>query len=748
VRTLRACAALLIVAGAAIWAYSSLRADPQALEDGTLILGLLSNSDDSSAQSDGAILELSHARRNVRIEFLREALSSEAAADKLRWHEHALAIALSQVDYAEATALYRAAIRPALDRSPQAAALRESFALISRWSLIQEIAPDDAATLSSKLVARLAAERSAEIRDQLAAAIAELAPRLAQAAAANIADKLIAIATSVEPTSIYDPIRALIAIAPQLSPEQRRELAKGLVSRLSVEKNRAFLGALAPALPPLSSSLDAKTAAELATTLAARIVEEFDARSLTALVNAFAGVAARVDSIDAERIATNLVQHVKFEPDPSVLFPITQALAAFGDRLPRSVYEDAGDGLLKRIRSERDVATLSDYALSFGALKGKAAPKQFEAASIEIVSRFATEHDMQALTALSGAIESVADVLEPSVAERLSLLLVARMFAENHPGSLLHIAEGLESIADEARGAGASALVSRLTARMAQEKSSHVLRGLAFSVAAFRNASGDFDAAAGILVKRMESEDETDDLRRLTSGLYALREKSSSRYFERAASILAGRIETQIKPAEVADLVVSLHALAGKATAEPFERAVTAIVMNPNDRSALEASLSRLAGKLRPEATKQITAMLESQVARENDPESRRILNASLALLPDHARPLSDLFNPLCPAPAWEDLAMQAIHHPRANAGEMEPDFAHLAADDDDGDDGPPEEPPLDFHQLSDAVRDLRPPHANPSISAAFPWAGMGLIAMGGLALLYSLRSRATFNQL
>ncbi len=745
---LRALAVLLIIAGVAIWVYSSMRGDPRAVEDGKRILASLGSGDGESAQEDAALVELSHARREVQISFLREALHSEAAADKLRRHEHAISVALSQVDYAEALALYRGAIRPELDQSPHATALRECFALISRWSLIQEVTAEDAAVVASKLVARLATESNAETKDQLSEAITALAPRLAQAPASSIADKLIAITTSVDSSSIYGPIHALIAVAPQLSTDRRRELATGLVARLSAEKNRAFLAALAPALPPLSASLDAKTATESAMMLAARIVDEFDSRSLAALVIAFRGVSGRADSADAERIAANLLQHVKLEPDPTVLFPLTQALAAFGDRLPRKVYQDAGDALLKRIRSERSVATLSDYAFSFGALIGKADPQQFEDASIEIVSRFATERDMQALTALAGAIESVADVLKPAVAERLSSLLVARMLEEHHVGSFLHIAAGLESIADEAQGPAVGELVARLTARMNHEQSSHVMRGLAFSVAAFKNAPGNFDEAAARLVTRMDDEQAPDDLRRLASGLYALREKASPRFFEKAASILASRIETQMNPGELPDLVVSLHAMAGKASSEPFERAAAAVVANPRGLSALEPTLSRLGGKLREEKAKEIAAILESKITGAQDAQSRQLLEEALAHLPGHSRPVSDLFSPLCPESEWEELAAKAMHtKPRTPAAGIEPDFAQFGADDDDGGNGPPEEPPLDFHQLSDAVRDSRPAYSNTTSSGAFPWTGIGLIAMGGLMLLYSLRSRAKFNQ-
>ena len=69
---------------------------------------------------------LSYRRRAaVQISFLREALHSEAAADKLRRHEHAISVALSQVDYAEAPPALPRRDTAELDQSPHATALRK-----------------------------------------------------------------------------------------------------------------------------------------------------------------------------------------------------------------------------------------------------------------------------------------------------------------------------------------------------------------------------------------------------------------------------------------------------------------------------------------------------------------------------------------------------------------------------------------------------------------------------------------------
>ena len=197
-------------------------------------------------------------------------ISKQRGADKLRRHEHAISVALSQVDYAEASALYREAIHPALNTTLPPEALQECFTLLERWSLIDQITPDDAASIANKLVARIKPEQETEHIGIFDSSIADLAPRLNGSAAASITDQLALIATSSDPSLIHDTVRTLNALAPRLSNEKRRDLAAGLASRLASETERRLLIALAPAFPPLCSTLDSKTANEATSALGGR----------------------------------------------------------------------------------------------------------------------------------------------------------------------------------------------------------------------------------------------------------------------------------------------------------------------------------------------------------------------------------------------------------------------------------------------------------------------------------------------
>lgn len=720
-----------------------------------------------TANDASTLLKISQATRAVRAALLREALSSEPAANKLRLHEQGLSVALSRLSYSDAVALYREAILPALKADPGPKALRQCFALLSRWSLTEQVSPRDAGEIASRLTSQLSsvseeAQETATL-DQYAGAIVELAPRVAPEIAAKLAGRLLARATAErDPAVLHPQIRSLVALAPLLTVEARGKYASALVSRLLTERDSSALLALASALAPLTATLDPKAAGELAQKLSGRIMAEFDNDTLFALDSAFAAVAAKADAEAVSRISAKLLRHVELEPDPSILLMETQPLAAFGKKLPAGVYEEAAASILKRIEAKPSASTLSVLAYCLGAFKDRAkGDRFFSDAASEIVSRFATERDTGGLSALASAIDSVADLLDAAEAERLSSLLVNRLFEERNPGSLLYIAVGLTSTADEARGPGTAALVGRLTDRMREEHSAHVLRSLAFSAGAFTGVEANVDAGADVLLRRMDEENDPEQLRDLTSGLYALRNKADVRWFEKAASILASRIETQLDPGKLLPLIASLHALEAKASPEPFERAASAIVANANNLAPLEPGLQRIASELRPEKAEELARVIQARMAREQDARMLRVLGRTLAdlrvdtskmdirralAIPQAPCQLSqspgELLNPLCSENSWNELAFTVVHA-EANPPkeDLEADFTQLAPDDDDAaTDSSGGTWKLDFRQLSDAVNEFRVADPETAGIGTVHWPGLVMLILGGLVLFYSLR--------
>ncbi len=733
-------------------------------------MSALGTEEEPSERSALALVALAHSDHEVRVAFLRAALGSGNGLGAIESREQGISVALSQVDYSEAVSLYRDAIRPALMSPHSSKLLRACFALIYRWSLFSQISAADAARIASQIADGLATEREAASLDVTSgdvysAAIEDLAPRLSPESAAGLAAKLFDRATTASEVSVVRAAtQALMAVAPRISADSRRELAKALVARLTTERRWAVILLLSPALAPLSATLDAAAAGNLAGLLAGRIASEWNPETIDALISAFRVTAAKADDAAARKIGATLLDHVKLEPDPSVLLLVTQALVAFGDKLPAGIYQEAGEALLQRLKTEGNAGTLSVYAFSLGVLKDRAGEDQLEGASSEIVSRIVKERDLQTLASLAAAVEPVADDLDPAAAERLSTMLVDRMMREYDAGSLLYLAVALDSIADEARGRPAASLVAQLSGRMRREERANVLRSLAFSVAGFKNADGNFDAPAEALVSRMKQENAPDELRALSSGLYALRDKVSAQAFEKAAAILASRIETQLNPTSIRSLADSLHALGGKAGAQPFEHAATAIVANVNNFAALEPALRHVAAHVRAAKAKELSSVLIERIGKEQDAGMLRVLGQALADLPitgESQAPVRifeipdapcqashsavQLFNPLCSESAWNELAAEVTHAKRRSPeDEVPPDFAQLAPDDDDVATGPSrEERPLDFREISKAAGADRPPRETPRSTGLLFWPGLGLLAGGALVLFFSLRAPA-----
>lgn len=749
----------IIVVGS-FWWHNAHRAKAEAQR----ILAALGDGEEPSPQVATALVELGRSDHDVRLAFLQSVLASEARSRTLHIHELGVSVAVSQVDYSEAVALYRDAIRPALMSSHQPKVLQECFTLISRWSLFSQISPPDAARLASQLADALAVEREPATLELYSAAIEDLAPRLSLESAGSLAAKLFNLATAQSDLgAARAAIQGLIAVAPRISVNHRRELADALVARLAAERRRPVILVLSPALPSLGATLDPAASSKLAGVLAARIMSEWDPEAIDALIPALRSAAANAGPVEAQQIGTALLQHVKLEPDPAVLLLITQAFAVFGDKLPVRMYEEAGKALLERLRAEGNAGTLSVLAFSLGVLKDKAGGDQFEAASSEIVSRIVKEHDLQTLASLTAAVDPVADDLEPPAAGRLSSLLVTRVMQEYDAGSLLYLAVALSSIADEAGGKAAAALVEQLSNRMRREQRSNVVRSLAFGIAAFKKTDGTFEAPAELLVSRMTEENGPEELRALTSGLYALRDKVSARVLAQAASILAARIESQLTPASIRMLAESLHSLAGKTGPEPFEQAASAIAANVNNLAALEPALHQVSAKLRSEKARELSTILIERIGREQDPDALRVLGQALADLPVTAtgKNISPIFeipdapcqashsaiqllNPLCSESSWMALAAETIHAKRpAVSDDLPPDFTQLAPDDDDVATGPSEDAPsLDFRQISGAIDPYRPARQTRGETKPWLWSGIALLILGVLALVYSSRAQ------
>jgi hypothetical protein len=749
-RKFRIAGFVLAAAGVVLGWISIRRQQTHTTAEGQRLLAQLSTSEDAQA-----LVQLSNSPLGVRRAFLDQALSSDAAANQILRHQHALSVALSRVDFADARRLYEEVLRKRLLDASSPDVIEACMVLLVRWDLIPEISARDAGLMANRIEQRIEAEAAKGAPGRYAPAIGALAERLTPESADVLMSRLFTIAVSVAPANAHDAVQALAAVAPRASTARRRDLALALAKRLSEATGRQPVVVLAPMLAPLVADSDENEADEIASRITQRIVNEYDANDINVFLPALRAVAKKVGPQAAERDGRLILSHIEFESQPTVLLSLTQSLYSFGDRIPIEVYRSAAESLLKRIRVETNEDALTVVTASLGVLNHKATQAEFTEAANRIVELFSTAKDMMADAALADAIDAVADELQPPVAETLSSMLIARMLEERRIGPLMYIAAGLISMADEVVLPGANVLSGRLLTRLRRDSNPDALRTIAFSIAAFTNANANWNEAAAVLASRIADEDDPDDLRKLASGLYALRSKASPKYFDQAAEVIARDIGTRVKGDEIAELTASLHAMAEKAGAEPFEQAASAIVANTNQTENLELSLSRIAPKVRGPKAQELTQTLADRIAHEQDPDKLRALGNSLAdfsnrpehaaasrlmTLPDAPCQLapakSALLNPLCSEPSWTGIAANVLQVRIPSRDLIEPDFKQLADEDDD--DAPAsqvgeEEPTLSFRKLSDVVTGLGARTAIPDESET-PWAAIAL-AVCGLAL-------------
>lgn len=741
---------VLSIVGVALGLISMRQRRASAVAEGGRLMGALDTSEDAQA-----LVQLSQSPFSVRRAFLEQALSSDAWAEQLLAHQHALSVALSRIDFGDARRLYEEVLRGRLLDDPPASVIEASTLLLARWDLVPEVRSSDAAAISARMAERMEADAPKGGLERYAPVLSVLAPRLTAESADALTVRLFNLGVNNNSANGTEAVAALGAIAARATVVRRRELATRLIERLSGETRRQSVMTLARMLTPLSTSADESAAAEISAKIVRQIVTVWESSSIDALLPALRSVAPKTPSPDAERDARLILGRIDYELQPAILLSLTNALNCFGDRIPREIYQQTAESLLKRIRVESNEGALVTLTASLGALNHKASKEQFTAAAENIVSRFAGARDMTANAALAGAIDAVADELDPPVAERLSSMLVARMLEERQTGSLLYIATGLASIADEVEQPGANALSGRLLTRLLRESNPPSLRTLAFSMASFIHASTNADAAARVLSSRIAEEDDPDDVRQLASGLYALRDKAGSKYLDQAAGSIAQKIGTRMRPDDIAKLAVSLNAMAGKAGPEPYERAAAAIVANADQIVALEPALALIAPAVREPKARELVRILAGRVARKQDPATLRALGNALAAFPEVpwdsdaakllripdapcqiAPPQAAVLNPLCSEASWLAGAEAVLRMKPPPRELIAPDFAQLAADDDD--DAPASdsdrEPVIDFRKLSAALTSLRARRPIQEESAT-PWAAIVLLICGVASL-------------
>jgi hypothetical protein len=704
---------------------------------------------------------------------LCQSLSTPTGADQLHGNEQSLFVSLSHVRSADAGALFRHCIVPALETSTDANIIQESDSLLRRWSIPPTLSVRERSALAAKLVDRMYEENGRDALYALSAVLAEIAPgvnnadKLSQRLLQRIShdhdersrEALISGLVALEQKSTLidllleerDPYglqilsRSAADFEKSLTPAQAGELARKLIKRLSGEANPLAVEAIELLLEPLQTKLSAAETSEVAASLVERSIWESSSATIEVLMSGLAVFARNLDPETSSKLATRIAARLDSEPSPEIVAIFASGLGGLAPKADRKVLEATAVHLVSRVAEEDDPADVVSLAQALASLKQYAGQPNIAQAATIIVHRMIAERKIETMVTFSAAVEKLDGEVHQQESEALGEAIVNRIAAESNRTAILPLAMALDAVDEGIRPPVAEGLVEKLLARMRTEQDPEALRALAVGMRFLedKTSAAKYEEAAAILVRAMQKN--PDAQRVLAFGLHSFVAKASASPFEQAAdllivkpdvegleaikyrvrpdqmdhatSLLVDRILSQTSPEAIHSLTLDLQALEDRA----------------NNGSELAA---RLLARMPKEPFKKVLAILPltaAQIAQIDSPCEMVLQVKAADRLPLIAR---ELQNPACSEPAWISLA-SAFGAVRGSAPKQsaEIDFDGMGALKDDDDDqgtakpGPADPLRVDFNGLSRELDQYR--------SSETSWLWQVLVLMGLSAIVY-----------
>ncbi len=733
-------AACLFVAGLALISFSI---RDQRERDFAVASRLFAVFDAKAELSDSeahALQELADATTGIRAAFLRVALTDAKKSARLSAHQHALSVALSKVDRRETRALYDDEVLSHIETSGDAVVLRECFALVARWGILDVLGLAERDRLAGTLVERVGGTQDTELRNELIAGLGQFKGQISTGTAQQQAGAIVALLLKEQDSYAARSLASVLPVftsqigegeadeltvelvrkiqvtfsrerlAPLLAALQeiesrgsspvKAETGQMLVERIELARDPADLPLWGPVLMPLGNTFRESKADELATRLLRRIEFETQSLSLQSLVTALNAFAPNVSSTKAEEIARVLITRVR-EGDIVSLPTEVAGILQLGAKLRAETFDQARHSLLDNLRKQDDAKALALVGFNLGELSVGVSKGGFDDAVKIIVDKMSRQDGSYELTLLDGALENLAKVgISPSTAAGGAKLLVERIGREQHIPEFLRLAVGLEILAKWVPEESDGLLTGHLIERMRESSSASVLRAVAFNIGDFEAGASRAQilAAATKLSQRIAIEDRTTDLRALAAGMVNLGDRVPEQFFEDAAARAEGLMKTEADFEARTDLTATLRALKERAGEED-----------------------------------------EAQ-----EPETETKLDEASARI---------LCDPLSNQEEWEQLALKIVPTKTGKQGdddddEERADFHTLLVADDDGESdttGQHVGYPIDFNRLSDALDPFRPHALRDSRMTPAAVTGAGLVIVSLLLAIAAMRrSRVT----
>jgi hypothetical protein len=663
-----------ILAGLAIAVGSRFTQRRKETEVSAQILDRISSREHPTTEEAGAVGELFEASLNTRVEFLSSALSA-AYVERVRMNEQGLSVALSRVKSADAGALIRRAILPALTISSDAKVLLEGDVFMRRWGISGVMSQGERDSLASKLVERIYEENERDLLNALSTVLSGIAEGVRPKTADALSRRLIQrIAHDHDARSREALVAGLIALAPseeivsrlidmfleepdpyglqilardarefekKLGAAKAAEIAQKLTARLAGEPNSLSVQSLEGLLEPLQETIGPRETAEVASALVDRAKWEWSGTTVQALMSGLSVFGKKLDQATARELAQRLAARLDLEPSAETVAIFATGLGGM-DRADDSTIEMAAAHVVARIAKEPDAANIESLAEALAALKERAGERNIGRAATTIVKRMIREPDLNAQVTLSSAVEKLDGEMPRDEAEALGTEIVARVVVEPDHSAILPLTMAIDALDESIDAPKAEELVSKLLVRMRVDHDPEVLRALAVGMRFLKDkASTDkFEEAASILVAAMKRAQSPEDLRTLAFGLHSFIAKAGAAPFEEAASQLIARMAAEPDPAVQQVLVEGLEAIQSRVRAEQVDQAASILVDRITEQTSAEKidslalDLEGIQDRVAPIARSRLASRLMARMAGERDPNLLRALGKALASLP------------------------------------------------------------------------------------------------------------------
>lgn len=604
----------------------------------------------------------------VREEFLAAALATGANAATLAEQRQGWMVALSQVRFADATALSKRILLPRLFTSEEEGDIRQAVYLMDQWDFAQMISESDRNQIMEQISERLTVSKSQETAEALASVLPVLLPNKGSIGNKGVLRLISRLGVETNGHILGTIGTAIATLEPRLEEKGTREVALKLAALIEAEQGATRLTVEAFLFAPLAGRLSVAESSRLAAALIERVPGSLDPVSLRAICAVLQSVSPRMDSASADAVSMAVRERMEKEIGAKPLNNLAQALGASAQKVSADQFDQLLAWLMDRMELPFPELAAALPAV-FTSTAVRMSPLQLGEAGRRLLARLETEKDDGTIESLGRSLAAVKTGVDTLRADRA----VATFWKRISQGDVDDL-EILALLLDRASGKQARAVASLLAQKVATEPDGEALTSFAkvFLQLAGKLSEPEARTIADRFLVRMSSEQDADKLRTLAFCMGALSERAPKRIRENAGHVLARKTVAEANPQILRAMVSALLALGAGPNAGDFNLAATQLALRIKleedrlRRRNLAESLHALQGHISEDVFRDAaTDMIREVLRPENEAVARSLASGLDLILPE--------LNPAAAA----DLAAQVL----ARTGQGAPDFLFVLAE-------------------------------------------------------------------